>query len=222
MKRALRALIGAVLLVGGVVGISTSAAAAPDDALTPCQQLNAGYTPSGICDLRVEVNPVCATGDTPTLRYDSRVRGTNASSMTIRWVNPDGEDIVMTDQPLSGEVVWPGTVVGADGRTVDWPGWTLQPDGTLVEGDEYSWTRPTVRVEFTVNPTATTVVTYPPASVACGPASGVSAVAIGAGAAVLSETGATVTPLVLGAGGLVVLGGLALVVARSRRTTHAG
>ncbi|WP_149203828.1 peptidase [Actinotalea subterranea] len=214
MKRALRALVGAALLVGGVVGISSSATAAPDDALTPCQELEAGYTPSGICDLRVEVTPVCEDGDVPVLAYSGVVRGTTASSVTIRWVNPNGDDIVMADQPLTGEVRWPGTVVDANGRTTDWPGWTKDASGTWVEGDEFSWTRPTVRVEFTVNPTATTVVTYPPATVACGPANAA------AGAAVLSATGATVTPLLLGAGGLVVLGGLALVVARTRRTAH--
>ena len=91
----------------------------------------------------------------------------SATSVTITFVNPSGPDIVFPNLPLSGKVLWPGAVLNASGEIVDWPGWTLQPDGTWVEGDEFSWTRPTVQILFEVNPSATVTVDYPPATSAC-------------------------------------------------------
>jgi uncharacterized repeat protein (TIGR01451 family) len=66
--------------------------------------------------------------------------------VTITFVNPDGEDVVISGLPLSGKVLWPGSVIDAEGNPIDWPGWRLE-DGVWVEGDEFDWVRPTVTVK---------------------------------------------------------------------------
>jgi len=115
------------------------------------------FHPGGECD-----------ANTPYLVYDVPVLNLPAAtSVTITFVNPTGPDLVFPNQPLSGRILWPGAVLDADGNIIDWPGWTLLPDGTWVEGDEFSWTRPTVEIRFEVNPEATVTVDYPPASTAC-------------------------------------------------------
>jgi uncharacterized repeat protein (TIGR01451 family) len=65
--------------------------------------------------------------------------------VTITFVNPDGDDVVISDLPLSGKVLWPGSVIDAEGNPIDWPGWRLE-NGVWVEGDEFDWVRPTVTV----------------------------------------------------------------------------
>jgi uncharacterized repeat protein (TIGR01451 family)/fimbrial isopeptide formation D2 family protein len=124
-------------------------------------------------ELSVEVlSPVC-DGNVPYLRYDiSVVDLPGADSVTITWVNPDGDDIVLADQPLTNldpGILWPGAVIDDQGNPIDWPGWTLQDDGTWVEGDEFDWVRPSVEVRFEVNPELSLTVDYPPSSPVCVP-----------------------------------------------------
>ena len=49
-------------------------------------------------------------------------------------------------------MLWPGAVVGPDGKGIDWPGWTKQANGTWVQGDEFSWVNPSAQVLFTMGP----------------------------------------------------------------------
>ena len=109
--------------------------------------------------------PVC-DGDVPYLSYDVRVFGTDADTLTMTWLNPTGDDVVYSDLPLSGKVLWPGAVVDAEGQPLDWPAWRLV-DGVWVEGDEFDWVRPSVDVLFQVNPEETVTVAYPPSMPEC-------------------------------------------------------
>ena len=110
---------------------------------------------------------VC-TSNVPYLDYDVTVNNLpGADKVTITFINPGGPDIVFADQPLSGKILWPGAVLDGQGNIVDWPGWTLNPDGTWTQGDEFDWVRPSVQVNFEVNPSATVTVDYPPATSAC-------------------------------------------------------
>ena len=116
--------------------------------------------------LRIVVRePVC-DGNVPYLEYEVEATGTDSTTVTITWINPDGDDIVYADLPFAGRVLWPGAVVDGD-TAVDWPGWTLLPDGTWVAGDEFDWVRPSAEVMFEVNPSATTTVAYPPSTPTC-------------------------------------------------------
>lgn len=111
------------------------------------------------------LTPIC-DGDVPYLTYSARF-GSATQVTRITFVNPTGPDVSYFNLPLSGRVLWPGAVVGADGEPLDWPGWTEQPDGTWVEGDEFDWVRPTVTVELEINPVTTAVIAYPPSTPQC-------------------------------------------------------
>ena len=153
------------------------------------------------------LEPIC-DNDVPKLRYDITVTGTPNTTVTITWLNPSGPNVVYANQPLSGAVLWPGAVPGANGRGVDWPGWRQLSDGTWVQGDEFDWVRPSVQVLFQVNPEATVTVAYPPSSPSCLTQPVNSAVLADEGA--LSATGANIWPLVGAAAGLAILGTVVL------------
>lgn len=121
-------------------------------------------TPTPGIELSV-LSPIC-DNDVPYLEYEVDAQNVDGTDVTITFVNPEGDDVVYIDQPLSGRVLWAGAEVDADGNPVDWPGWRLE-DGVWVEGDEFDWVRPSVEVIFEVNPTATVTVDYPPSSPLC-------------------------------------------------------
>jgi hypothetical protein len=59
---------------------------------------------------------------------------------------------------ITGEMLWPGAAVDADGNPTDWPGWNQLPDGTwfLDPSDPFYVLRSTSIVEFRINPTVAT------------------------------------------------------------------
>jgi uncharacterized repeat protein (TIGR01451 family)/LPXTG-motif cell wall-anchored protein len=65
--------------------------------------------------------------------------------VTITFINPDGDNVVYSGLPLQGRVLWPGSAIDASGNPTDWPGWRFE-NGQWVEGDEFDWVRPTVKV----------------------------------------------------------------------------
>ncbi|QJW35752.1 peptidase [Cellulosimicrobium protaetiae] len=183
------------------------------------------YVPEPTIDLTV-LTPVC-DGDVPYLEYAVDVTGTDNDTATITWINPDGDDIVQSGMPLSGRVLWPGAVVGPDGRGADWPGWSLV-DGEWVEGDEFDWVRPSVQVLFQVNPETVVTVDYPPSSPNCAtnpPGKTTTPPTVtqvsnpvdaGTQGTSLAETGATVGLYAAVAAGLAAVG--AAIVLLTRRT----
>ncbi|ACZ32027.1 LPXTG-motif cell wall anchor domain protein [Xylanimonas cellulosilytica DSM 15894] len=154
--RAAAAAAGAAALLVTSAGLAS--AAAPTDVQYP-------PPPAPTLDVNV-LQPIC-DGDVPYLEYAVTATGTTNDTVTITWQNPAGSDVVLADLPLTGRVLWPGAVVGANGEALDWPGWTQQADGTWVEGDEFDWVRPSVDVLFEVNPEASATVAYPPSSPSC-------------------------------------------------------
>ncbi|MCG7286794.1 LPXTG cell wall anchor domain-containing protein [Cellulomonas sp. ACRRI] len=193
-----------------------------------------GYAPPTRCELGVARAEAICLAAAPALSYAVEPVGTSSTTLTITWHNPGGADLVQSGLPLSGQVYWPGTVV-VDGVVTDWPGWTQLPDGSWTEHDAYDYTRPEVEVTFEVNPSATTVVSYPPASAVCAnpPQSQVAGVVVTsevlaapdaaapedvrAASAVLAVTGADSTPLLVGAGLMLLAGGLLVAIPLRRR-----
>lgn len=227
MNRWMRALTVLALTLSGAV-LSAGAASATPTELTPCEAEAQGYAPSTPCQLTVDTQTQCRN-NVPMIGYRAVAEGTNATTATITFINPNGDDIVLTNQPLSGTVLWPGATVDANGNPTDWPGWTQLASGEWVEGDEFDWARPSVTMTFQVNPVAQAVVAYPVATAACvaGPTGGTSSAgvtqvsAVSTSVSTLSSTGATVTPLLAIAGGLVVVGlGAVLVVRRRQAVQH--
>ncbi|HEY0215053.1 MAG TPA: peptidase [Cellulomonas sp.] len=256
MRQALVVLVATLVVVagagpalaGGPAAVSATAVVASTSAVAPtavdadgCREVTEGYAAPAACQLLVaEAQGICVA-DAPVLEYAVQPEGTPNDTLTVTWVNPDGADLVQSGLPLSGQLLWPGTVV-QDGAVVDWPGWTLDPDGVWENFDSYSWTRPEVQVIFEVNPSATTTVSYPSATSACaGPrlsqvlaadvdASSSTGAAGGTGftsavlgtefsSAVLAATGLSAGPVVGIGAGLLVLGAL-LVLTAARRRHH--
>jgi hypothetical protein len=65
------------------------------------------------------------------------------------------------------DLLYPGTRVNADGSIADVPGWTLQSNGLWVREPSDEFLREGIILTYTVNPTATAFVTYPPESANC-------------------------------------------------------
>jgi len=258
VRRTIGSLVaGAVLVLGAVLPAAAAppapaaqpapAAAAPAAVDTGCDAPADGYAPPPECELLiVRAAGICLEA-APVLDYAVEATGTPEDTVTITWVNPDGPDLTQEGLPLTGRVYWPGTVV-RDGVVVDWPGWILTPEGTWTEHDAYDFTRPEIQVVFEVNPSATTVVSYPPETSLCanpprsgvkpvvdvtsgvlaapeGPTSASAVLAAPEGpasaSAVLAATGADTTPVLAVSGGLLLLGA-GLVAVSVRRRHRAG
>ena len=65
------------------------------------------------------------------------------------------------------DLLYPGTSVNADGSIDDVPGWILTDDGFWIRDPSDEFLRDGINLTYTVNPTATAFVTYPPESSAC-------------------------------------------------------
>lgn len=225
-----RAGIALAVVVGAVLVGATPAAALVDPAPAgyACLDPEDSYGAPGVCQLIVlEAETVCR-GEAPWLDYSLEPEGTPNTTATLVWGDPDGKHYTMENLPLSGSVLWPGAEVDEDGQAVDWPGWTLAPDGvTWLEGDEWGWVRPEVPLTFNVNSTAVITAYYPEAIAPCaGPpttvVSAADSTAVSADdatpvSAVLSTTGSESLRLLLAAAGLLLAGGLILFVRTSLR-----
>ena len=65
------------------------------------------------------------------------------------------------------DLLYPGTTVNSDGSIADVPGWILTDDGFWVRDPSDEFLREGINLTYTVNPTATAFITYPPESSAC-------------------------------------------------------
>ncbi|WP_193844447.1 Ig-like domain-containing protein [Flavobacterium hungaricum] len=93
---------------------------------------------------------------------------TPTTLVTINWIDSANRVVAtQTNMPLSGNVLWPGTIVDGNNRPTDWPGWVLT-NGQWSEGaDGFELTRPAVTMQFTLNPTQSVTVNYPAAASGC-------------------------------------------------------
>jgi hypothetical protein len=80
---------------------------------------------------------------------------------------------VLSTQPLvyqpgtTVDLLYPGTRVNADGSIADVPGWNLNSAGFWVRDPADEFLRAGINLTYTVNPTATATVSYPPESANC-------------------------------------------------------
>ena len=117
--------------------------------------------------LNVVVNPVCVN-DTPYVDYTVTPVGVPApNGVTITWEKISGQTVsTLPNLPLMGRILWPGATVDGYGNPTGWPGWVFVNGSWQPVNDGL---RPDIRMIFTVNPTSTVVVTYPPPTPACNP-----------------------------------------------------
>ena len=191
MKRVLRVLAAVALALGGAVGLAGTA-----QATDGCEG-EGGYWAGGVCSLEVEVQPVC-DGAVARLLYSTVVADPSVTELTVTWVNPGGDDVVVSGLPLEGSLAWP----------------------------THAWAKGTVQVLIDANVQAATTVTYP-ATGACAPSGqgggtlgtgGGAPLANGTGGGVLASTGGDVVPFLAVAGALVALGAVTLVAVRRTST----
>jgi len=166
-----------------------------------------------------DIDAVCV-GDVPYLGYGLTLPAgfvpSSSTPVTITFLNPDGEDYVVENQPLSGKLLWPGASAGEPKM---WPGWELV-NGEYVQTDgNFAWTREGVTVRFDVNPTYSTEVEYPEASAECAnaPIGGPDGTPAGG----LAVTGGGVSPIVVAAGGATLAAGIAVVAIAAYRRRRA-
>lgn len=75
----------------------------------------------------------------------------------------------VSGQVVSGQMLWPGASIDADGNPTGWPGWTLGSDGKWVldpTAPHYNL-RDRAVVEIRINPTTSETTVYPPATPEC-------------------------------------------------------
>lgn len=107
--------------------------------------------------------------DVPYINYDvTPVDFASNGPVTIEFLDPLGNVVATyTNQPLSGQLLWPGALVDGFGNGVDWPGW-VYANGAWTQGaDGFEGLVPYATVVFSVNPTDTIIVGYPPATPFC-------------------------------------------------------
>ena len=114
--------------------------------------------------------PVCV-GDAPYISYSINpiafdVPDPLVVDITISDINGDVVDR-LTRNTLSGQILWPGAEVDANGNAIDWPGWEQTNTGLWVPDDSDTILREGLTVLFEINPSATAFVEYPPATAVC-------------------------------------------------------
>ena len=180
---------------------TSSPAATPGPSGYACLDQEGGYAATGVCQLVVLKAVAVCRGNAPWLDYAVEPQGTPNTTVTLVWGDPSGpHSFTQANLPLSGSVLWPGTVVDAQGNVTDWPGWRLV-NGQWVQGDDWNWVRPTVPVTFKVNPPEQAPCADPPRSEVLAEDS----------TAVLAATGTSdAGPVMLAAIGVLLLGSLLL------------
>ncbi len=108
-------------------------------------------------------------GSVPYLAYDLALpagfEGAGPTPLTITFVNPNGANYVISNLPLSGQLLWPGASAT---EPLMWPGWDLVNGEYVDVGDDnFGWTRDGITVAFDVNPHYQTTLNYPPESAVC-------------------------------------------------------
>src|SRR5690606_33804032 len=126
------------------------------------------YPPPPEPTLEVSAGSLCV-GDVPYLEWEA-THGTDAASaqvassddatVTVTFLNPGGPDHVLSGQPLSGQIMWPGASADADGNGTDWFGWKIV-DGEWVEGEEWDWVVTDADIEIEASQSVVLTVAYP-------------------------------------------------------------
>lgn len=123
-----------------------------------------GETTTTVPSITYELlGPVCVN-DFPFIRWV--ITGTGIApdaTATITLSNASGVVATYPNQPLSGQIIWPGASVDPP----DWPGWRQNAAGVWIEDPTDAVLREPLTVTAEVNPTAVGEVAYPPATEAC-------------------------------------------------------
>lgn len=217
--------VSAFVIAAMICSVPTAASAAvgPVNTVSVATETDDGYTPTE------PVEPTLAGStavgecnkDVPWINYSVTLTDPDNQSTghTARLVLTDGANTAtillgdLVNGHLSGRVLWPGASVDAQGNATGWPGWVFV-DGQWVETDgNFRWTRGNISAKITVNPEMAVPLSYPPSTPQCATDPRPTPATAGLPATGLS---ASMMPIAI-VGGILALGGAALVVVRRRR-----
>ena len=106
--------------------------------------------------------------EVPTIRINFRNTFPELAGRTGTLTMSDVNGNVVSTQSLvyqpntTVDLLYPGTRVNPDGSIDDVPGWILTDDGLWVRDPSDAFLREGINLTYTVNPTATAFITYPP------------------------------------------------------------
>ena len=115
---------------------------------------------------------VCVA-EVPTIRINFQNTFPELAGRTGTLTMEDINGNVVSTQPLvyrpntTVDLLYPGTSVNPDSSIDDVPGWILTDDGLWIRDPSDAFLREGIRLTYTVNPTATAFITYPPESSTC-------------------------------------------------------
>ena len=160
--------------------------------------------------------------EVPTIRIVFQNQFPQLAGQTGTLTMADVNGNVVSTQPLvyqpgaTVDLLYPGTRVNADGTIADVPGWNLNGAGFWVRDPSDEFLRAGINLTYTVNPTATAFVTYPPESANCANPDGPFPPGVTPPPTGLPHTGST-TDTTSGIAFLMVGAGTLLAVASRRR-----
>jgi hypothetical protein len=114
-------------------------------------------------------SPTCI-GDVPFINFTIVPKGFSSSGpATLTFFDVNGNFVDQVISPtLAGQIIYPGATAGPNGEGLDWPGWTLAPNGFWIRDPSDAILREGLNVSVAVGSvTATTSVSYPPSDSVC-------------------------------------------------------
>ncbi|MDP3468944.1 MAG: Ig-like domain-containing protein, partial [Daejeonella sp.] len=147
---------------GGPISFQWNGSDGTDYASSP-RNVNITIDPTSIS---INVTEVCI-GDVPWVQYTVSAQGFTpaANSVRIQWKKMDGTVVrELTNQALTGQLLWPGAAVDANGIPTAWPGWNFTGGQWVQISDGL---RPQMRLHISINPETEVTVNYPPATPFC-------------------------------------------------------
>ncbi|MBF4470831.1 gliding motility-associated C-terminal domain-containing protein [Flavobacterium sp. HJJ] len=140
-----------------------------------CEKLNSTNCDTATVTVTIEAPTMKISGeaicinDVPYFSYTATADNfTPVNGLTLTWADSNNNVIAtMTNLPLNGKVLWPGATVDQNGNGTDWPGWVFADGKWSETADGFEGLRPTANITFTLNPSQTITVSYPPADPFC-------------------------------------------------------
>ena len=158
------------------VGVTTTTTTLPGETTTTTTVPGSTTTPTTTPTTEPFVFGAAATvcvAEVPTIRITFANTFPDLAGLTGTLTMSDVDGNVVSTQSLVYEpgttvdLLYPGTSVNPDGSIDDVPGWILTDDGLWVRDPSDEFLREGINLTYTVNPTATAFVTYPPESSEC-------------------------------------------------------
>ncbi|QIH40022.1 T9SS type B sorting domain-containing protein [Flavobacterium sp. Sr18] len=143
-----------------------------------CEILNPSNCSTGVVTVSVVAPTMTITtsslclNNTPYVSYTVTPDNfTTTNLLIVKWIDSANNVVAtLTNLPLTGQLLWPGTLRDSNGKTIDWPGWILS-NGKWIQGsDGFELTKPAVTMEFSLEIAQSVIINYPSATAICNSA----------------------------------------------------